>query len=79
MYKSSKYVVTSLTKMLQLELALFIIKVVNLVTGGVKCNFYKIAADIVLSSDSMCNVAKGYIEKTMMSKETIAAHAVASD
>lgn len=64
-YNSSKAAASSLTDALRLELQPFGIKVVNLVTGGVKSTFFKNAPNPILPADSMYNIAKEAIEAHM--------------
>jgi 1-acylglycerone phosphate reductase len=64
-YNASKAAATSITEVLRLELAPFGIKVVNLLTGGVQSTFHANAPHETLPSDSIFNVAKEAVEKTM--------------
>ncbi|VUC36564.1 unnamed protein product [Clonostachys rosea] len=69
-YNSSKAAASSLTEALRLELQPFGIKVINLVTGGVKSTFFKNAPDHILPADSMYNIAKEAIEGHMGGNQT---------
>ncbi|KAK6839641.1 amidase signature domain-containing protein [Apiospora arundinis] len=71
-YNASKAAAASLTEGLRLELAPFGIRVVNLVTGGVKSGFFDNAPTATLPRDSLYNVAKEAIE-TVMAGEDMAA------
>lgn len=70
---------TSLTKMLQPELAPFGIEVFSLMTSAVKSSFYEIATAVVFPSDSVCNVVKEDVEKVLTSEDAFVDHAEASD
>ncbi|KAE9377503.1 IBR finger domain protein [Stipitochalara longipes BDJ] len=64
-YNASKGAAVIVTEDMRLELAPFGIKVVNLVTGGVRSTFHANAAHPPLPSTSIYNVAKDAIEKAM--------------
>ncbi|KAF2644241.1 NAD(P)-binding protein [Massarina eburnea CBS 473.64] len=64
-YNASKAAATSITEVLRLELAPFGIKVVNLMTGGVRSTFHANAPHESLPPDSIYNFAKDAVEKTM--------------
>jgi NAD(P)-dependent dehydrogenase (short-subunit alcohol dehydrogenase family) len=64
-YNASKAVAGRLTETLRLELELFGIKVVNLMTGAVRSTFHDNAPTPVLPSTSLYNVAKETVEKAM--------------
>ncbi|KAF2685181.1 IBR finger domain protein [Lentithecium fluviatile CBS 122367] len=64
-YNASKAAATSITEVMRLELAPFGIKVVNLLTGGVRSTFHANAPHETLPPNSIFNVAKEAVEKTM--------------
>jgi 1-acylglycerone phosphate reductase len=63
-YNASKAATLQLTENLRLELAPFGIKVINLMTGSVKSTFHADATE-TLPPDSMYNIAKEAVERTM--------------
>ncbi|KAK3381796.1 IBR finger domain protein [Podospora didyma] len=69
-YNASKAAAASLTEVLRLELAPFGVRVINLVTGSVKSNFFDNAPKATLPPGSMYNVAKAEIEEAMTGKDT---------
>ncbi|KAI1198791.1 hypothetical protein F5X97DRAFT_298281 [Nemania serpens] len=71
-YNASKAAAGSFTEGLRLELGPFGIKVINLLTGGVKSTFFDNAPTAVLPPDSMYNIAKEEIEKAMAGADTAA-------
>lgn len=64
-YNASKAAASSLTEVMRLELGPFGIKVVNLMTGGVHSTFHANAPQNNLPKDSIYNVAKERVERTM--------------
>ena len=68
-YAASKAAAASLTESLRIELAPFGIRVLNLVTGGVKSTFFKNSNDAQLPPESIYNLAKGAIESPMNGKQ----------
>ncbi|KAI1419080.1 hypothetical protein F5Y12DRAFT_310574 [Xylaria sp. FL1777] len=64
-YNASKAAATGLTETLRLELEPFNIKVINLITGGVRSTFYNNAPVATLPSTSLYNIAKEPVEKAM--------------
>lgn len=64
-YNASKAAAASLTEVLRLELEPFGIKVVNLMTGGVRSTFHSNAPTATLPPTSLYNVAKDTVEKAM--------------
>jgi 1-acylglycerone phosphate reductase len=70
-YNASKAAAANLTEVMRLELAPFGIKVVNLVTGGVRSTFHENAPKHTLPQKSIYNVAKEAIEKTMSGVEFV--------
>lgn len=64
-YNASKAAATALTETMRLELAPFGIKVVNMITGGVKSTFPQNAVKDVLPADSMYSPVKDVIEGIM--------------
>ncbi len=68
-YGASKAAAASLTEILRLELEPFGIKVINLVTGSVKSNFYQSVPKATLPLNSLYNPAKERIEQTMSSED----------
>ncbi|CAM1509576.1 Fc.00g033150.m01.CDS01 [Cosmosporella sp. VM-42] len=64
-YNASKAAASSLTEGLRIELAPFGIRVINLITGGVKSAFYDNAHRPELAADSIYNLAKDEIERPM--------------
>ncbi|RYP45206.1 hypothetical protein DL768_008399 [Monosporascus sp. mg162] len=71
-YNASKAAATNLTEVLRLELAPFGIKVINLMTGGVKSTFFDNAPPAILPPTSIYNVAKEDIERAMAGEDTAA-------
>jgi len=71
-YNASKAAATSITEVLRLELEPFGIKVINLMTGGVRSTFHANAPHYSLPSDSIYNIAKEAVEKTMSGVESTA-------
>ncbi|CEJ83029.1 hypothetical protein VHEMI03061 [[Torrubiella] hemipterigena] len=73
-YNASKAAAASLTECLRLELAPFGIRVINIVTGAVKSTFITNTTNNTsngeLPPDSIYNVAKPEIEKSMMQDES---------
>ncbi|KAF2756592.1 IBR finger domain protein [Pseudovirgaria hyperparasitica] len=68
-YNASKGAATQLTETMRLELAPFGIRVINLLTGGVRTTFYDNAKNPSLPADSIFNVAKDRVERAMGGKE----------
>ncbi|KAJ4242820.1 hypothetical protein NW757_011715 [Fusarium falciforme] len=68
-YGASKAAATSITESLRIELDPFGIRVINLLTGGVKSTFHDNSPHPVLPADSIYNLAKEDIEATMSGKE----------
>ncbi|KAF2820657.1 NAD(P)-binding protein [Ophiobolus disseminans] len=64
-YNASKAAATSITEGMRLELAPFDIKVINLLTGGVRSTFHANTPNDKLPPDSLYQVAKEVVEKTM--------------
>ncbi|KAF2108649.1 IBR finger domain protein [Lophiotrema nucula] len=64
-YNASKAAATSLTENMRLELAPFGIKVVNLMTGGVKSTFYENATKTEVPADSLYAFAKDRIDQNI--------------
>lgn len=64
-YAASKAAAASVTESLRVELAPFGLRVINLVTGGVKTPFYANSVQLQLPADSIYNIAKEEIEATM--------------
>jgi 1-acylglycerone phosphate reductase len=71
-YNASKAAAANLTEVLRLELAPFGIKVVNLMTGAVRSTFHDNTPWARLPSNSLYNVAKEAVEKTMSGEEATA-------
>ncbi|KAL7931832.1 NAD(P)-binding protein [Trichoderma chlorosporum] len=68
-YNASKAAAANFSEVLRLELALFGIKVTNLVTGSVKSTFHANAPHISLPPTSIYNVAKEAVEKWISGEE----------
>lgn len=64
-YTASKAAMTNLTEVLRLELEPFNIRVINLMTGAVRSTFHSNAPADPLPVDSLYNVAKEIVERTM--------------
>lgn len=64
-YSASKAAAGSLTEVMRLELQPFGIRVINLVTGGVRTNLFSNAPSVELPPESLFNVAKEAVEKAM--------------
>ncbi|KAI0111799.1 putative estradiol 17 beta-dehydrogenase [Daldinia grandis] len=64
-YNASKAAAANLTEVLRLELAPFGVKVINLMTGSVQSTFFDNAPTAVLPPNSLYNIAKEAIEKSM--------------
>jgi NAD(P)-dependent dehydrogenase (short-subunit alcohol dehydrogenase family) len=64
-YAASKAAATTLTEIMRLELGPFGVRVVNLLTGGVKSSFQDNKENAVLPAGSIYNVAKAAIEGPM--------------
>ncbi|KAK8024083.1 IBR finger domain protein [Apiospora rasikravindrae] len=71
-YNASKAAAASFTEGLRLELAPFGIRVVNMLTGGVKSTFFDNAPTATLPTDSLYNVAKKEVETAMAGEDTAA-------
>ncbi|KAK8070928.1 IBR finger domain protein [Apiospora hydei] len=71
-YNASKAAAASFTEGLRLELAPFGIRVVNMLTGGVKSTFFDNAPTATLPPDSLYNVAKEAVETAMAGEDTAA-------
>ncbi|KAK5626609.1 hypothetical protein RRF57_002324 [Xylaria bambusicola] len=70
-YNASKAAAASLTETLRLELEPFNIKVINLMTGGVRSTFHSNAPDAKLPPTSLYNVAKEPVERTMSGADAV--------
>ncbi|KAI1278203.1 hypothetical protein F5Y07DRAFT_361054 [Xylaria sp. FL0933] len=70
-YNASKAAAASLTETLRLELEPFNIKVINLMTGGVRSTFHSNAPEAKLPPTSLYNVAKEPIEKVMSGADAV--------
>ncbi|KAI1125563.1 hypothetical protein F5Y10DRAFT_227619 [Nemania abortiva] len=70
-YNASKAAAASLTETLRLELSPFDIKVINLMTGGVRSTFHSNAPDATLPPNSLYNLAKEPVEKTMSGADAV--------
>ncbi|KAF5020294.1 hypothetical protein F66182_7670 [Fusarium sp. NRRL 66182] len=70
-YAASKAAASSLTESLRSELGPFGIRVINMLTGGVKSTFYANATLPELPADSIYNVAKEAIEASMAGKQPV--------
>lgn len=64
-YAASKAALTQFTEGLRIELQPFGIKVVNLITGGVRSGFYKNSGDFKLPPNSLYQLAADPIERGM--------------
>ncbi|RYO95539.1 hypothetical protein DL764_007674 [Monosporascus ibericus] len=71
-YNASKAAAANFTEVLRLELAPFGVKVINLMTGGVKSTFFDNAPRATLPPTSMYNIAKEDIERVMAGEDTAA-------
>ncbi|TGJ82168.1 hypothetical protein E0Z10_g6614 [Xylaria hypoxylon] len=70
-YNASKAAAASLTETLRLELEPFNVKVINLMTGGVRSTFHSNAPDAKLPPTSLYNVAKEPVEKAMSGADAV--------
>ncbi|KAI1357454.1 hypothetical protein F5Y08DRAFT_324314 [Xylaria arbuscula] len=70
-YNASKAAAASLTETLRLELDPLNIRVINLMTGGVRSTFHSNAPDATLPPTSLYNVAKEVVEKTMSGADAV--------
>ncbi|KAK5992951.1 Short-chain dehydrogenase PC-15 [Cladobotryum mycophilum] len=77
-YNASKAAAMNLTEVLRLELAPFGIKVINLMTGSLRSTFHDNAPRATLPPDSLYNIAKETVEKTMSGEEATATGAIPS-
>lgn len=68
-YAASKAAANSITESLRLELDPFGIRVINLLTGGVKSTFFANSSDEELPKDSIYSIAKEAIESSMAGNE----------
>ncbi|KAI5370882.1 putative short-chain dehydrogenase/reductase SDR, NAD(P)-binding domain superfamily [Septoria linicola] len=64
-YNASKAAAANLTEFMRLELQPFEVKVVNLMTGAVRSSFHANLTETTLPPDSIYNVAKDRVERTM--------------
>ncbi|KAK7946586.1 dehydrogenase [Apiospora aurea] len=71
-YNASKAAAASFTEGLRLELAPFGIRVINMLTGGVKSTFFDNAPTATLPPGSLYNVAKEAVETAMAGEDTAA-------
>lgn len=69
-YAASKAAAAGLTEILRLELAPFNIKVINLMTGAIRSNFFDNTPDATLPPTSIYNFAKDTVEKAMSGEDT---------
>lgn len=69
LYGASKAAAASITENLRVELDPFGVRVVNLVTGGIKTTFHQNAPQAILPAESIYNIAKEDIESTMNGNE----------
>ncbi|KAI0532990.1 hypothetical protein GGR58DRAFT_488355 [Xylaria digitata] len=70
-YNASKAAAASLTETLRLELEPFNVKVINLMTGGVRSTFHSNAPDATLPLTSLYNIAKEPVEKAMSGADAV--------
>ncbi|GAW13696.1 hypothetical protein ANO14919_030850 [Xylariales sp. No.14919] len=70
-YNASKAAAASLTETLRIELGPFDVKVINLVTGGVRSTFHSNAPTATLPPTSLYNVAKESVEKAMSGADAV--------
>ncbi|KAK4033381.1 putative IBR finger domain protein [Parachaetomium inaequale] len=78
-YNASKAAAASLTEALRLELEPFGIRVINLMTGGVRSTFHDNAPTPTLPSGSMYNVAKEALEEAMSGVNTASGNSDADE
>lgn len=78
-YAASKAAALNLTEVLRLELAPFDVRVVNLMTGSIKSTFHENTPGTTLPPDSIYNVAKETVEKTMSGADMYAVATEAAD